>query len=163
MRKISLILAVASLFTLISCSSAKIHPKTDEGILIFYVEDFNKPVNKPVIRLQVDGIEKPLELKLDAPAAVVHMAPAESYHASAWVEEKEITINGLDNFDFMAPAGMVTLAPVKIQLISKSQIEVKNLSRLDLEYAMDQFAKNPKLGDLKINFPELHMETGTDS
>lgn len=158
MRKISLILAITGLTALISCSSPQIHPKADEGILIFYVEEFHKPINKPVIKLQVDGLEKPLKVELKAPAAVIHMAPAESYHASGWIADKETILNGPDNFDFMAPAGMVTLAPVKIQLISKSQIEIRNLTRLDLEYAMSHFDQNPEFADLKINFPELIME-----
>ncbi len=163
MRRFSLILTVIVFSTLMSCSSIDVHPEADESILMFYVEEFHKPINKPQIKLQVEGLENPLKLDLKAPVAVVHLAPAEHLHANGWLTGNDITLNGLDNFDFTAPAGEITLAPIKIQVISKSQVEVKLLTTLDLEYAKGRFAQNKDLVGLEINYPEIETEAETDS
>ena len=163
MRRFSLILIVIVFSVLMSCSSLIDQPEADESILVFYVEEFHKPINKPLIKLQVDGLENPLRLSLKAPAAVVHLVPEEHLHASGWITGNDITLNGLDNFDFTAPAGTITLAPIKIQVISKSQVEVKLLTNLDLEYAKGRFAKNQDFAGLKINYPEIVTEAETSS
>ena len=162
MRNISLILIAISLSALISCSTVKVEPEADESVLIFYVEEFHKPINKPLIKLQVDGMENPLKLSLKAPAAVIHLSPAETLHAVGWVTENGITLNGLDTFDFSAPAGEITLAPIKIQVISKSQIEVKLLTQLDLDYAKGRFAQNSDFAGLQINYPVINPDTETE-
>jgi len=163
MKRFSLLIAAISLSILISCSSAKIQPQADESIMIFYVEEFHKPINKPRIELQVDGMGNTLKLDLKAPAAVVHLPPAEALHADGWITNKDIVLNGLDSFDFNAPAGTVTLAPIKIQVISKSQIEVKLLTRLDLEYAKGRFAQNKDFAGIEIIYPEIAEEQDADT
>lgn len=163
MRRFSFILTVIVFSTLISCSSIDVQPESDESVLVFYVEEFHKPINKPQIKLQVEGLEKPLELSLKAPAVVIHLTPAEHLYANGWITGKDITLNSVDSFDFSAPAGEITLVPIKIQIVSKSQIEVKLLTPLDLEYAKSRFAKNNDLAGLEINYPEINPEAETGS
>ncbi|RKX76259.1 MAG: hypothetical protein DRZ90_16415 [Spirochaetes bacterium] len=163
MRRFSLILTVIVFSTLMSCSSIDVQPEADESVLVFYVEEFHKPINKPQIKLLVEGLENPLKLDLKAPAAVVHLTSAEHLHAIGWVTGNDITLNGVDNFDFTAPAGEITLAPIKIQVVNKSQVEVKLLTPLDLEYAKSRFTKYQDFAGLEINYPEIETETETDS
>ncbi len=147
-----------SIIVLFSCSSVNLQPEADESILVFYVEEFHKPINKPKVELQVEEMENTIKLALKAPSVIVSLAPAEHLHASGWISAKGTTINGLGSFDFTAPAGRITLAPIKIQIVSKSQIEVKALTPLDLQYAKGRFAQNEDFAGIRINYPTLETE-----
>jgi hypothetical protein len=163
MKRISLALIVIGISTFFSCSTGNIQPEADEAVVFFYVEEFHKAIDKLVVELIVDGRETPLKLELKAPAAVVHIPPGENLHASGWISEKNDTIlNGPESFNFNATAGEISLAPVKIQVINKSQVEVKLLSELDLEYAKGRFEQNHDFAGLQINYPEIRDETAAE-
>ena len=158
MSRTILILAVFSILAHFSCSSMNSQPEIDKSILVFYVEEFHKPISKPKVNLHIAGLEKPLRLALKAPAAVVRTIPAEVLNATGWTAAKGMTISGQDSFEFTAPAGKISLAPYKIQIISKSQIVVKPLTYLDLEYAKGRFAQNEDFAELDILYPEILPE-----
>ena len=153
-----LILAVFSSITLFSCSSVNYQPESDESVLVFYVEEFHKPITKPSANLHIAGLEKPLRLVLKAPAAVVRTIPADVLNATGWTVAKGLTISGVENFEIHAPAGKISLVPYKIQIISKSKIEVKPLTYLDLEYARGRFTQNEDFAGLEIIYPEILPE-----
>ena len=158
MTRIYPIIVFISLLGLFSCSTTDYQLENSESSLIFYVEEFNQPVSKPRVDLNIEGLESPLRLKLKAPAAIVSVSPAEVLHATGWTAAKGVTISGPGNFDIEAPAGRFSLVPYKIQISSKSQLTVVPLNALDLEYARSQFSKNEDLAGLDIKYPEILPE-----
>lgn len=158
MKRIYTILIVFSVLALFSCSTAIYKLESNESGLIFYVEEINKPINKPSVNLHIEGMDKPLRLKLKAPAATVIIPPADILHISDWTAADGVTISGTESFDIEAPAGRISLVPYKIKIIGKKQLVVEHLTALDLEFAKSRFAKNPKLAGLDINYPDSAPE-----
>lgn len=155
MIRIYTILAIFSVFALFSCSTAMYNLESDESGLIFYVEEINKPIQKPRVNLHIEGREEPLRLKLKSPAATVIVEPAEVLHITDWTATEGITISGTETFDIEAPEGRLSLAPYKIMIVGKRQIVIEHLTALDMDFAKSRFTKNPKLADLDINYPDL--------
>lgn len=145
-----------SILVLFSCSTNNYQPETDESILVFYVEEFHKPITKPKVNLHIEELEAPLRLILKAPAAVIRTSPAEIYHAVEWSPvKKDLAITEPGDFEFTAPAGKISLVPFKIQIVNSSRIEVKPLSTLDLQYAKGRFSQNKDFAGLEIIYPEI--------
>lgn len=158
MIRSNIILVVFCILALFSCSSLNLEPEDDNSILVFYVEEFHKPITKPSVYLHVEGQEQPYRLDLKTPAAAIRTTPTDEFHATGWSADKGTTLKDPGGFYINAPAGRISLAPYKIQIIGKTQIEVKPLTYLDLEYAKGRFAQNNDFDGLDILYPEIPPE-----
>lgn len=146
-----LIIGFAALF---SCSSTAELTKEGESLVLVYVEEIHKPVIAPEILLHVEGMDKPLRFSVKAPAATAAMPATERALTTGWSAKGKATVDAPGNFEFSVVEGAVTLLPYKITLVSSSQVEIRELTELDIEYARGQFAMNEDLQNLEIVYPE---------
>ncbi len=123
-----------------------------------YVEEIHKPVGTPQVELYLEGVEKPLTFAVKAPAAIAVIEAPGRLIASSWSAKGNTVVNGPESFEFTTTDSAMTLLPYKITLVSKSQIEIRALTALDLEYARGQFASHEEYKDMPIIYPEIVRE-----
>ena len=140
---------------LVSCSTAVDAPGPDEGLVLVYVEEIHKPVQAPDILLDIEGWENPLRFKVRSPAGSVKIGSPGTFTASGWSASGDVLLSGGESFDFTVTNGGVTLLPYKVMLVGKTQMEIRPLSDLDLEFARSRFAKHPDFGILQITYPDV--------
>lgn len=157
MTRIYTILAAYSVVVLFSCSTAIYDLEPDEVGLIFYVEEINKPIRNPVLKLHFEGMENPIRLPLKTPASTAIIHSTENLHVTGLTASGGVSVSGTEMFEIKAPAGRITLVPYKIMITGKSQLVIESLSALDLEYAKSSFAKNEDLAGVDIYYSDLKI------